>query len=429
METTHRTGIDIVLTFSRQFMAGLMQLGITLIVARGLGSEGLGVFTVALLVPTIMSHLLNLGLISANVYFVASRQFPLSQVWAASRDFMTILGLLGLVLGAGTMLSVGELAFPGIPQNVLLFALLIYPASLMTGIITGLFQALQDFRTYNIIVLIQPIFSFAGVFLLWQLNQIAISAVLLIVALSYYCTLVIALALLGKRIPLAVVGVARLEYLGPAISYGMKAHLSNIISFLNYRLDLFLVNLFAGPMAAGVYTVAVRLAEQLWMISQAVSIVIFPRLSAMENDEDSRRKFTPLMARIVLWITFASAGFLAVIAGPLILLLFGQDFGNAEAALLVLLPGIVVLSIGRVVANDFASRGWVGINMWLAGIAMLTNAIANLILIPSYGIIGAALGTTIAYVVSVLVRLLLQQKLSGIFWWECIFPARKSEIK
>ncbi|WP_348655568.1 oligosaccharide flippase family protein [uncultured Sulfitobacter sp.] len=419
-----RTGIDIALTFSRQFLAGLMQLGLLLIVAWGLGPEGAGTYAVALLLPSILSQLLNLGLASANVYFVASRQFSLAQVWVASRDLVLLMGVLGLGVGVGLVLLMGELAFPGIPQMVLLSALLIYPTSLMAGIVSGLFQALQDFRAYNIAVLIQPVLSLAGVCLLWLADQIDITAIMTAVAVAHGVALAVALALLGRRTPLAATGVARMEYLRPAISFGLKVHLGNIMSFLNYRLDMFLVNLLAGPIAAGIYTVAVRLAEQLWMISQSVSTVIFPRLSAMANDESARRAFTPLMARIVLWITLVAAGFLAAILQPLIQLLFGSEFVGAVAALLVLLPGIVLLSLGRVVANDFAARGWVGINMVLAGTVLLINTIANLVLIPQFGFLGAAMATTLAYTFDVTVRLLLQWRLLGVPWWECMIPTR-----
>jgi len=417
-----RTAIDIAMTFSRQFLAGIMQLGLLLIIARGLGPEGAGTYAVALLLPSIMSQLLNLGLASANVYFVASRRFPLAQVWVASRDLVLLMGVLGLALGAGLVLLVGELAFPGIPQVVLLSALLIYPTSLMAGVVSGLFQALQDFRAFNIAVLVQPVLSLVAVCLLWLTDQMDIAAVLIVVALAHALALAVALALFGRRTPLAATGVARMEYLRPAISYGVKAHLGNILSFLNYRLDMFLVNLLVGPAAAGIYTVAVRLTEQLWMISQSVSTVIFPRLSAMANDETARRAFTPLMARIVLWVTLAAAGLLAGIAQPLIRLLFGSEFIGAVAALLILLPGIVLLSLGSVVANDFAARGWVGINMVLAALVLLVNTSANLVLIPQFGFVGAAIATTLAYTFNVTVGLLLQWRLIGVPWWECMIP-------
>lgn len=423
-----RTGIDIALTFSRQFLAGLMQLGLILLVARELGPEGAGTFAVALLLPAVMSQLLNLGLASANVYFVASGQFPLAQVWVASRDLVLMVGILGLAMGAGLVVFLGDVTFPGIPQGVLLAALLIFPTSLLMGIVSGLFQALQDFRAFNIAVLVQPLMALSGVGVIWFSGALDILSLLIIVALSHALALIAGFALLRRRTALAATGVARLDYLRPAISYGIKAHLGNIMSFLNYRLDVFLVNLLAGPAAAGIYTVAVRLAEQIWMISQAVSTVVFPRLSAMANDEAARRAFTPLMARIVLWVTLIVAGMIAAISQPLIQLLFGAEFIMAVPALLILLPGIVILSMGRVLANDFAARGWVSINMGLAGLVLLINATANLVLIPQYGFLGAAAATTLAYAFNVTVRLVLQWRLVDVPWWECVIPTRSDLV-
>ena len=419
-----RTGVDIALTFSRQFLAGLAQLGLLLIVARGLGPEGAGIYTVALLLPSVMSQLLNLGLVSANVYFVASAQFPLTQVWAASRDLVLLMATLGMAIGAGLVLLIGEAAFPGIPITVLLLALLIYPTSLMAGLVSGLFQALQDFRAFNVAVLVQPILSLIGVCTLWLAGQMDIATVLIVVVLAHALALIVALVLLGRRTPLTATGAARLEYLNPAIRYGIKAHLSNLMAFLNYRLDMFLVNLFAGPAAAGIYTVAVRLTEQLWMISQAVSTVIFPRLSAMANDEATRRAFTPLVARVVLWATMTAAGLLAVVAQPLISILFGTEFVGALSALLILLPGIVILSLGRVIANDFAARGWVGINMTLAALVLLVNTSVNLVLIPQFAYIGAAIATTLAYSLNVGIRLILQWRLNRVSLRECMILSR-----
>lgn len=420
-----RVALDIGLTFSRQFLAGLIQLGMLLIIARGLGPEGAGMYALALLLPTMMSQLLSLGLASANVFFVASRQFPLTQVWVASRDLVLAMSALGLALGAGLVLPLGDLVFPGIPETVLLSALLVYPTSLMKSVVSGLFQALQDFRAFNIAVLVQPVLALTGTCVLWLSGSMDIAMVVIAVALSHALSLIVALAMLSRRTPLAATGVARMEYLRCAISYGAKAHLGNIMTFLNYRLDMFLVNLLAGPAAAGIYTVAVRLTEQLWMISQAVSTIIFPRLSAMAGDEAARRAFTPFMARIVFWTTLIASGLLAAIAQPAIQILFGSEFIDASIAVLILLPGIVVFSAGRVIANDFAARGWVGINMTMALLVLLINTFANLLLIPQFGFLGAALATSLSYLLSVIVRLVLQSRLVGVQWLECFVPTRR----
>lgn len=417
-----QTKVDIALTFGRQFSAGLMQVGILLLIAPALGAEGTGTYAVALVLPTLLAQLLNLGLASANVYFVASERFPLEQVWCASRDLMLIMAVVGLTLGTSIIVFFGGIVFPSIPSAALLLALLAFPANLFMGIISSLLQALQDFRAYNIAVITQPSIAITGVFCVWLSGNVAVTSVLIVTTVAHFLGLIAAIVLLGRRTNLAKLDHARLEYLRPAIRYGMKAHLSNILSYLNYRIDMFLVNLFAGPAVAGVYTIAVRLTEQLWLISQAVSTVIFPRLSAMRDDNEKRRVLTPLMARMVFWVSALAAALLALVANPLIAFLFGAEFSNAYIVVVALLPGIVLFSVGRVVANDFASRGWVGINLALVGFVLIFNVIANLVLIPLYGGVGAAIGTSLSYVLSVVIRLVLLFRLTQIPLSECFIP-------
>jgi O-antigen/teichoic acid export membrane protein len=113
-----RTAVNIGLTFGRQFLAGFLQLGLLLIVARLLGPEGAGAFAIALLLPSIMSQLLNLGLVSATVYFVASGQVRPEIAWAASRDLMLGMALTGLGVGALIVLgSFRSACWPDLPRD------------------------------------------------------------------------------------------------------------------------------------------------------------------------------------------------------------------------------------------------------------------------------------------------------------------------
>lgn len=414
--------LDMALTFGRQFFAGLLQLGIILFISRLLGPEGAGAYAVALLLPTLLSQLLNLGLASANVYFVASKQFDLTQVWTASRDLVLGMSVVGLAIGGAIILLAGAILFPGIDTWLLFLAMLIYPTSLMTGILTSLYQALQNFRAYNVLVLIQPMVALLLMVLLWATSTFTLSAVLIVTAVAHAAALSVGLFMMRQSVKVLGRSVDALGYLRPALRYGAKAHLGNLVSFLNYRTDIFLVNLFVGPAGAGIYSIAVRLVEQLWIISQAVSTVLLPRLSAMTGDDAGRRALTPVIARFVLWATLLTAGVLAAVAAPLIEALFGAEFRVAIPALMVLLPGVVLFSCSRVLANDLAARGLVGVNLALAVGILVVNVTGNMLLIPAYGIIGAALATTIAYLSDLLFRLILQNRLTGTIWWQVLTP-------
>jgi len=98
-----------------------------------------------------------------------------------------------------------------------------------------------------------------------------------------------------------------IEYTRKVLKYGIKAYLGNIVGFLNYRADTFILNYITDPSQVGIYSVSVNMAERLWIPSTAIGTVIFPRIASLENDEESRKQITPATARSVLWLSLAMA--------------------------------------------------------------------------------------------------------------------------
>ncbi|MBO9470146.1 flippase [Endozoicomonas sp. G2_2] len=415
-----RLSFDTFLTFGRQFVGGLCQLGIILLVSRLLGPEGAGKYTVAILVPALLALLMNLGIGPANVYFVASGQYTLAQAWRASRKIAVAMSAIGLMLGASVILVAGEVLFPGTQPHILMLALLMFPPNMIRMIAVSLVQATENFREYNFLVLAQPTVALAFLLALWILDSFSLPSVLVAMVLSHVIALALGLSRVRRIVGPLEAKDDSAEYLRLALPFGLKTQLGSIVAFLNYRLDIFLVNLLLGPAATGLYSVAVRLIEQLWLISTAVSTVLLPRLSAMVGDEVGRGALTSLVSRLTMWATLLASAVLAAASGPLTELLFGEEFRGAATALIVLLPGVVLISSGRVIANDLAARGMVGINMYLAILTLVVNVIGNILLIPIYGIVGAALATSIAYTSDFVVRLLLMHRISRVQWWRFI---------
>lgn len=422
-----RLSIDAAVTFVRQFLGGLCQLASLLLISRSLGPEGAGIYSIAILLPMLLTLLLNLGINASNVYFVASKQFTLSHVWVASRNLSLLLIILGLLVGLAIIILAGEVLFPGIEPELLMLAMLIFPSGLITSIFLSLVQAVEDFRKYNIIVMMQPFTGLLLLVALWIGGTFTLPLILTALVISHLAGAIFGYLLVRKIVCKNV--STDLEdrssvYLFVALRYGIKAHFGNIIGFLNYRLDIFLVNMFLGPAATGIYSIAVRLTEQLWLLSSAVSTVLLPRLSAMAHDDAGRRMLTPLVCRVTLYLTLVASGVLTVLAEPLIEILFGPQFQDASIALIVLLPGVILVSCGRVIANDLAARGMVGANLYLALVTLILNFLGNILLIPTFGIIGAAIATSLAYTSDFVVRLIIMNWISRVPWWRFMLSLR-----
>lgn len=391
-------------TLGRQLGAGLLQLGTLAVIARIFGPEGNGAYTVALLLPTLFASLLNLGIAPANVYYLGSKQVSPLVAWRSTLKLYASIVVIGWAIGATAILFFGESWFPGVSKSLLWVALLIFPVSLLLSLVSSLFQGLQRFGQFNLVLLLQPSLMLAIVVALLLIKMQSIIWLLLANLTASLVTLYVSLKVLK---PLLIVDCENQfsGYSKAVLSYGRKAHLSNILTFVSYKADLFLLNLIIGPVAAGTYVVAVQISERLWLLSQASSTVLLPRLSELSGNEDKRKALTSLVTRWVLLVTLIGSICLAVIAFPAIKFVFGIAFLDAFLPLLLLLPGVVLMAGSRILANDIAARGRPDLNMYASCVVVVVNIAGNLALIPEYGIAGAAISTSAAYATSFMMSL------------------------
>lgn len=418
------TASAIAITYVRQFLAGAAQLGLIFISARTLGATETGNLALALVFPKVLAAFLNLGMGSANVYFLASRQVTPETAWAYSRKLTAMLSLLGLCLGVAVIKIAPELLFAGVEQGTLAVALFALPFILLVSAAASILQGTQDFPAFNKAVLIQPMLALFGASLLWFFEAVNLELFVLWVTLSHGIAGIFVFVALKRRVPHLSAKAPINQYRRMAFGYGVKSHLSNLLTYLNYRVDLFLVNAIAGPSSAGLYAIAIRIAEQLWLLCQAFSTIALPYFSALTISEHARNKVVLLMARMALWLTTLGAIILAVYAEPLLFLLFGAEFSASSATLRILLMGVVALSASQILASDLASRELVGLNLAIVAVVLLFNIAGNLTLIPKYGIEGAAIASSGAFASGLAIRLFLTSSLFGTKWWLPLVPPR-----
>ena len=175
--------------------------------------------------------------------------------------------------------------------------------------------------------------------------------------------------------------------------------LTNLISLLNLRATLFLVERLQGLAAAGVYSVAVQVAELLWVLSSAFTVAAYHRIGGADTAAAARVTLAALRSGLLL--VLAAAPLLGA-AGWLLLPWLGPDYVAARAPLLVLLPGVALYAGASSLSAFYTNLH--GRPQWAARVAALSLAIAlvcALLAVPRWGAIGAALATTLAYTVSI----------------------------
>lgn len=186
----------------------------------------------------------------------------------------------------------------------------------------------------------------------------------------------------------------------PVVRTGLPGIAVDLSGVLTFRLDRYLLGFFLGPAAVGVYSVAATAPEILRLPALAMGQPIFHRLaSRTAQAEDFAR------TRLHCLLVTAALATVAFLAAPLgVRLLFGSQYSGAVTPLRVLLLaefGITVFYIdGACLAAAFSRLG----DAATAAVSgCLVVVVADLVLIPTHGVVGAAWGSVVAYSVTGLV--------------------------
>lgn len=382
-------------TLMAQIAGVFLQILTTAVIARWLGPEGKGAIALALLIPAMLSVFLSGGINVANVYFAGSRKLDVCVLTENSVKFAFFSTLLGL-MGVGILIVTGWLPVlvPGISQWMILLAMIGLPSGLLCGHFSAILQGLQRIITINVIHLIQSMLTLVLTIVLVIVLRLGLLGALL----SYLGPGVVSLLIFA--IILRREGGAFCPRWNPSImrsvlSFGFKGYIGNVFQFFNYRLDAYFVNYFIGTRGVGIYSVSTGLAELLWHFPNAVGFVIFPKAAATKPEV--MNAFTPRIFFITLGVTTLGAIGLVFLGKPLIQFIYSLTFISAYLPMLALLPGVILLGAAKVLTNEIAGRGYPQCNSVNAGFAFILTVILDLILIPHYGVLGAALASSIAY--------------------------------
>ena len=405
----------------RQIFTALIGLLLVVLIARFYGPEGNGLFTVVLLLPSTLIHILNLGIPSSNVYFIGKNPNLTKEIFILNFWITLLLCILGFVIGAILIIFFHNFIFPSIDHYLLWIALFSFPLGLIQNTINSLIHALEKFRLYNTLLIFTPISLTIAILILILLKETEIKYLVGSQIISHIVTILLSLFCIIKFDFSNKKTLQFKDLYKQLFKFGIKSHLSNLVTFLNYKIDIFLTNLLLGPVAVGIYVIAVSLSERLWIFSHSASTVIYPRLVRMSGDESERKLLTPLISRWVFFITLIFACISFFVINFLVQFFFGDEYLEASLIYLFLLPGVLFLSCSRILSNDIASRGKPEYNLYISSVVLFVGIIGNLIFIPIFELEGAACATSISYFFHLLLTVKTYNKFSNNTFFDSLF--------
>lgn len=319
-----------------------------------------------------------------------------------------IIGVLAAIIGIilyfnvellfGNAMTLGEISKAKIMMLILTFNLAItFPFSIFGNIIV----AHEKFIISKIIKIVQILLQPMLMIPLLLFGYRAIAMVVVITVVNIICLLLNAIVCIKKlNVKLKFKGFD-FKLLKEIFAYSFYIFLNQIIDRINWTVDQFVLGAISGTVVTAVYAVAGQLNTMYMNFSTAISGVMLPKVTKMEDDKASDKDFTEVFIRTgrVQYILMA-----LIITG---FVLFGQVFINWWAgsgyesayiiACILMIPITIPLiqNIGLSILQ--AKNLYKYRTMIFLGIAIL-NVAMSIVLAKMYGGIGAAIGTAVSLI-------------------------------
>jgi len=381
----------------------------SMITARVLGPYDRGLFALLTLLPATLSNFVKFGIPQANVYFMRRRNASAADVASNSIWFALILGG-GLAVVCYVFRD--SLLAPFLkqaPAATVPVSLALLPFVLVQAFFSGVLQAQQRFREYNVQQVMPVLLALVGmpIALLW-LRTGLVGAIVTQTVIVAIVTVWLAVRV-HRSAPIRFgwnAGLAREMF-----SFGGKSYVQTLASTLHFRIDQYMIAIFLDPAQVGLYAIAANLTNLMLKVPDATGTVLYPRLAGA-GLKDAHAQ-TSAVCRHTLFIMVVSAvGYLT--CGPfLVRLLYGEAYSGAIRPMLLMLPGVVMLSLYLLLTRNFTGRNRQQVNIVAACVALGVNVGLNSILIPRFGIEGAAVSTTVSYGIAATILLVMFVRESG----------------
>ncbi len=274
-------------------------------------------------------------------------------------------------------------------------AIHIYAQSLISQ-----FQGEQRFGTFNVLRTIVHLLYLGFIVAMIATDGIGVTGFAWAFMAANAATGAVALVL---AVRLGWIGLhARLETIRGLFVYGFRSHVGNVLAIANRRLDQLLISVTLAVSDLGLYVIAVTVAGIPMLITATTDLLAFPKMAA-QQDDTGRQYVLGRYLRATLWLVMPAVAILIVIAPEFIRLLFGGAFlPAADIARILLLTSVAY--VFRVLLATYLRAGnrmMIVARMEAIGVAVTAAALA--VLVPLFGITGAAVAQLIAYSAPVVV--------------------------
>ncbi|PCJ25701.1 MAG: hypothetical protein COA97_07425 [Flavobacteriales bacterium] len=418
-------------TFSTQIPSLIISIVSGIFLTRLLGPAGKGIYGIFYLNIEIMVMVFTLGCEMGIIYYGSNKKISMGKLQGIAIIIPSIiLPIISIIILSFNL----DFLFPDNYDSLFykLFLIGVFSLRLINGLFITFLNANKSFRFINRITLIISVFNLAAYFFLFYLNSNGIITVDVRIILGVNLLLLLINTLMWgysfrKSIQFQpIFNLSLKQDIYPFFLYIYPVWISMIINFLNYRFDSWFIFEFRGEKQLGLYLLAVNFAQFILFYSRIIGSVMMPYLS--EDNNEQRRKYFTTYSRINFTSVVLIVIVLAFIGDWLLVTLYGEEFTNSGGPFKVLLVGMVFTAMSQLFSIMLFSKGKNNIALIANSVGLVATILLDVLLIPKYGIMGAAVATSISYFllfIVLLYYLIIREKIK----FSDLFIIKKTDFK
>ncbi|HML34176.1 polysaccharide biosynthesis C-terminal domain-containing protein [Sporomusa sphaeroides] len=367
----------------------IIGLIISVIIVRQFGAAGNGYISFFILVIDTLSTNNHLGINDAIIYFYKKKNYDKEELFQTGLSFIIIVSI---IISAAIIVSrLLHVFFLDYNLYIILVGIAYLIIKSISIFINSFYIADEKIIELNKYTFISDSIKLSGITIVYLLDYLSFEVYFTIIVINQI-TLVY-MQMINLKI------IYKFKYsnklLLDELKYGIFIFIGSLCIFLNYKVDQFFINIYHGNFELGLYSLAVMFAELLFIIPQSVKTVLNGRLLNIRYIKGDNTTY--LSIKITFYISCIII-IISICLFPIIIpIIYGNDFILSIKPAIILLISVLFASIATVLSSYVVSLGENKIQMLFSFNTVVVNIVLNMLLIPPYGIIGAAIASLISY--------------------------------
>jgi O-antigen/teichoic acid export membrane protein len=409
---------NITSTYTSQIINILLGFVSSIFITRILGAEGRGEYALFINALGIATIFLGFGLPSAVIYFISGNKMQPEKILPTVLLFNVVMAFIVLIiLQLLFILNINQFIFPADKQSKI-YQVIFVMQFLITVINAGTTAVLNAKKYFVAISMVTGIATALGTMLYirfyYGIINIETNGFKLIIFINLGLSFlqgIFIVALYKKYIGLKLRGLLKRNEVRSLFTFSLMAYACNSIQFLSYRADLWFVEYYRDIKTVGIYSLAVSLAQLMWILPNAIGAVMFSYIASATREKAI--EYTVFFTKLSFYASLCMGLTAYIIFYYALPDIYGYEFESAINLIGILFLGIVPFSIAIIFGSFFAGTGNLRHNLITSSLGFIGAIIFYILLIPRYGATGAAWASIISYNICTLYMFYAFNKLSG----------------